>query len=375
MKNLKNLNELINILKEEIQKIKSGDKVCIIHHDDGDGCTSAAMLSIIIYKATGQLPYLFPIRGPNNLGKNLFSQLRTINPDFVFTLDVTIDPKKLSIFNGFILDHHITNIQSRENMIYINPRGFEKNDEKVPPTSYMIYLLLKDLFPEERVAWIAAIGITEDHRVSLCKDIFLQVNKEFPGFLNVEKIDQEAIEKSVFGEMWDMVRSGRMLRRTNGAKIAVDALIECKDDPNKFINGLTQNSYALRKFYNNVNKEAQKILINVNRTGKFYDHKKVLVYEAQRSNINSLTSFASDKLRQVYPDWVVCVVGREFGTQNKKISIRLEQNRRKIDLVDVLEKIKQKMPALKGGGHKSAIGVNLPAKDVKKFFEEFLALI
>lgn len=359
----------------QIEKIKSGDKICIIHHDDGDGCTSAAMLSIIVYKITGQFPYLFPVRGPNNLSKNMFSRLKTINPDFVFTLDVTIDPKKLNIFNGFILDHHMTNIISNENMLYINPRSFEKKDEKVPPTSYMIYTLLKKLFPEEKVAWIAAIGITEDHRVNLCKDVFLEVNKEFPNFFNVKKIDQENIEKSVFGEMWDMVRSGRMMRRIDGAKIALQALIECKNDPNKFINGLTQNSYSLKKFYNNVSKEAQNILLNVKMNGKFYENKKVLIYEAQRSNINSLTSFASDKLRQMYPDWVICVIGREFGTQNKKISIRVEQSKRKIDLVSIVEKLKERIPTLKGGGHKSAVGINLPAKDVKKFFEEFLALV
>lgn len=363
------------MLEEEVKKIKSGDKICIIHHDDGDGCTSAAMLSIIIYRLNGQLPYLFPIRGPNNLSKNLIRQLKTINPDFVFTLDVTIEPKKLNIFNGLILDHHITKIPSKENMLYINPRVFETDDSKVPPTSYMIYLLSKRLTKNEKMAWIAAIGITEDHRVELCKDLFIEAEGEYPNLFKIEKIQQEYVEKSIFGEMWDMVRSGRMMNKVNGAKVAVQALIECKDSPDKFINGLTQNSYTLRKFYEKINKEAQKILLNAKITGKFFEDKKVLIYEAQMSNINSITSFASDKLRQAYPDWIVCVVGREFGTQNKKISIRLEQNKRDVDLVSIIEKIKEKMPNVKGGGHKSAVGISLPSKDLKKFFKEFLALI
>jgi single-stranded DNA-specific DHH superfamily exonuclease len=372
---LKNVDDLILLLENEVKKVKSGDRVCLIHHDDADGCTSAAIFSILIFRLTNQFPELLPVRGPNNLSRNFLSKLKMMNPDFVFTLDVTIDPKKLSLFNGFILDHHMQNIPSRENMIYINPRSFENEDEKVPCTSCIIYKLVKKIFPEEKISWIAAIGVTEDHRVEICKEIFLNVNKEYPGFFKAEKIDQENVEKSIFGELWDMVRSGRMIKRTSGAKIAVQALIECKDDPNKFVNGLTTNSYTLRKFYEAINKETQKILEEVLRNGKFYDDKRVIVYEARMSNINSLTSFASDKLRQKYPDWIVCVVGREYGTQNKKISIRLEQSRRNVNLVEVVNKIKEVIPEVKGGGHKSAVGVSLPKNSLNKFFKLFLTFV
>lgn len=375
MNHLKNLDELISILEEEVKNVKSGDKVCIIHHDDADGCCSAAILSILLFKLTNQFPELFPIRGPNNISRNLFSKLKIINPDFVFTLDVTIDPKKLSVFNGFILDHHMQNIPSRENMLYINPRVAEEVDEKVPPTSYMVYKLLKRFFPEEKVSWIAAIGITEDHRVEACKEVFIQVAEEYPEFFKAERIDQENVEKSVFGELWDMVRSGRMVKRVDGAKMAVQALIECKDEPTKFINGLSTNSYTLRKFYETIKKEMEKVLQDVLRKGKFYNDKKVVVYEAGFSKINSLTSFVSDKLRQVYPEWIVCVVGREFKGQNRKISIRLEQSRRDVNLVEIINKIKEGIPEVKGGGHKSAVGVTLPKNEVNRFFKLFLNLV
>jgi len=375
MNHLKNLDELISVVEEEVKKVKNCDKVCVIHHDDADGCCSAAILSILLFKLTNQFPVLFPIRGPNNISKNLLSKLKIINPDHLFTLDVTIDPKKLSIFNGFILDHHMQNIPSRENMLYINPRVFEEVDEMVPPTSYMVYKLLKRLFHEERVSWIAAIGITEDHRVDACKEVFFQVAEEYPEFFRAEKIDQESVEKSVFGELWDMVRSGRMVKRVDGVKIAVQALIECKNDPMKFINGGSTNSYLLRKFYEVTKKEMDKVLQEVLIKGKFYDEKKVLVYEAGFSKINSLTSFVSDKLRQMYPEWIVCVVGREFKGQNRKISIRLEQSRREANLVEIVNKIKEIMPEVKGGGHKSAVGVTLPKDSVNRFFKVFLSLV
>jgi len=51
----------------------------------------------------------------------------------------------------------------------------------------------------------------------------------------------------VLGQLWDMVRSGRMIKKMEGARAAVLALIECVDRPDKFVNGLTQHSFALRK--------------------------------------------------------------------------------------------------------------------------------
>ena len=169
-----------------------------------------------------------------------------------------------------------------------------------------------------------------------------------------------------------MVRSGRMIRRIEGARTAVLALIETKDRPDKFINGLTQHSFALRKFYDRVNYETQDSLIDVMQNGKFYHNKKVIVYEARKSSISALTSFISDKIRQKYPEWIVCVIGREYGMKHKKISIRSEQTKRKEDLISILEKVKEKVPTVRGGGHKSAIGVSVSSDYLDEFFREFI---
>jgi len=376
VKNLRNLNELLQRIEEILKKIKDSNTICVIHHDDADGNCSAALFSILVHNLIKDYPLLFPIRGKDNVNKGLINQLKTIAPDYVFVLDVTVDPKKLSVFKGFILDHHIfQNITQEEDMLYFNPRSFEKNEAKTPPVSYMSYRILNDLFPEEKVAWIAGIGITEDHRVELCKDVFQKIKQENPELLKIDKIDQIALEKSVFGQLWDMVRSGRMIKKIEGARTAVLALIECKDRPDKFINGLTQHSFALRRFYDKVSYETQDCLIDVKRTGKFFSKQKVIVYEAKQSSISALTSFIADKIRQSYPEWVVCVVGRERGRKNKKISIRLEQTKRREDLVFILERIKEKIPSIKGGGHKSAIGVSVSPDYLDNFFQEFLKLI
>ncbi|MBU5689699.1 MAG: DHHA1 domain-containing protein [Candidatus Aenigmatarchaeota archaeon] len=370
VKNLNKFSDLIDILKNEIKNVQSGNKVCIIHHDDADGCTSAALMSILLFRLTNQFPDLFPIRGPNNLSKSLMSKLKMINPDFVFTLDVTIDPKKLNVFNGFILDHHIQNIQSKSNMKYINPRLLEEKDELIPPTSCMVYKLLKSFFPEEKVSWIAGIGITEDHRVELCKDVFEDVKREFSSFFDLDDISQQSVENSVFGELWDMTRSGRMIKRINGAVTVVNALIECKNDPGKFLNGIGTNAYIVRRFYETIEREGRKIIDDVKANGKFLHDKKILIYEAKQSSINSITSFASDKLRQKYPDWIICVIGRDRGF-NVKLSIRIEQSMINVNLVDIVNKIKSEMPTVKGGGHKSAVGVTLAKSDLKRFLELF----
>jgi len=377
MKNPNNLDQMLRKIENILKKIEPNDDICVIHHDDADGCTSAALFSILIKNITGSYPILFPIRGEENVSKGMINQMKIINPTYVFVLDVTVDPRKLNIFKGFILDHHMfdNNIPTDSSVSYFNPRSFEKEDNKVVPVSYMTYRLLNDMFPEEKVAWIAGIGITEDHRVELCKGVFNKIKEENPDIFNYDTITQKIAESSMFGQFWDMVRSGRMIKKIEGARAAVLALIESKDRPDKFMNGLTQHSFALRKFYDRVTYETEDSLIDVKNKAKFYHNKKVIIYEARKSGISALTSFISDKIRQKYPEWIVCVIGREFGKQDKKVSIRLEQTERNEDLISVLEKVQKKVDNVKGGGHKSAIGVSVGQDNLDDFFREFLASI
>ena len=88
--------------------------------------------------------------------------------------------------------------------------------------------------------------------------------------------------------------------------------------------------------------------------------------------VRGLTSYLSDKIRQKYPSWISYVVNEDYGRGEVKISIRLEQTKRDENLVSIIEKIKEKIPSLKGGGHKSAIGVTLNLDDIKEFEKEFL---
>lgn len=376
MKRLNNLNDLLVKIEEIIKKIKPTDKICLIHHDDCDGDTSAALFSILIHNLIGDYPILFPISGIEYVNRRLINNIKMMNPGLVFALDITIKPNDLNIFRGFILDHHIfTGINQNEDIPYINPRSFEEKDEKVPPVSYMTYKILNKFFPQEKVAWVAAVGITEDHRVDLCKDVFEKVKEENPELLKIEAINQETVEMSFFGELWDMVRSGRMVKGIEGAKTAVLALIECKDRPDKFINGLTQHSSALRRFYEKLIYETQNSLRNVERRGLFFKKEKVIIYEQERIKMRGMTSFLADKIRQKYPNWIAYVIYKEHDKRKAKISIRLEQGKRDENLVGIIEKIKEKIPALKGGGHKSAIGVILDIDDVIEFEKEFLALI
>jgi len=373
---LKNLNDLFREVKGVLKKIKDSDKICIVHHDDADGCCSAALFSILIHNMIDDYPILFPIVGVENINKRLINRLKTLSPDYVFILDVTAEPIKLNPFKGFILDHHIFfDLEKREDMPYLNPRIFEKTDEKVPPTSCMSYRVLNDLFPTEKVAWISGIGITEDHRVELCKDVFEKIKEENPELLKIDIINQKNMEKSFFGELWDMVRSGRMVKSVEGARTAVLALIECKDRPDKFVNGLTQHSLALRRFYEKLTYETENLLRDVEKRAKFFKREKVVIYEQRRMKLRGLTSFLSDKIRQKYPDWIAYVIIKDYGGRKVKISIRLEQSKREENLVDIIEKIKEKIPNLKGGGHKTAVGAVLDSDDAIRFEEEFLNLL
>lgn len=366
---------MIESIENILKKLKADDVVCLIHHDDGDGCSSAALFSIIVNNLTGSYPILFPLRGANSINKRLLSSLKVINPELTVTLDLSIDPKKLNIFSGFILDHHIFGQDIKtSNMLYLNPRFFEKNDNKVVPTSFMIYKVLKKMFPEEGASWIGCIGVTEDHRVETCKEIFEDTEKNYPNLIKT-KITQEDIENSIFGIMWDMIRSGRMVKGEEGTKTSVLSLIECKDRPDQFINGLTTNSYSVKKFYEKMVSEIENSLNDFEKTATFYRDKKVVVFEPKKVNLSGITSFLSDKIRKMYPEWIVCVVNRNQRGGKVKISIRIEQNKRETNLVELLEKIKINVPSAIGGGHKSAIGINMDIDELNNFFEELLASV
>ena len=376
MKKLKNLSDLIGQAECIIKNIKKSDKICLIHHDDSDGCCSAALFTILIHNLIDDYPILFPVTGIENINKQLLTRIKNFNPDFVFVFDITVNPGDLDDLTGFVLDHHVfSGVESRKDMPYLNPHFFERVDDKIVPACYMVYKIFKKFFPSEKVAWIAGIGITEDHRVSSCKDVFEEIKKETPELLKTEKIDQENLEKSFFGELSDMVRSGRMLKGVEGAKTAVLALVECKDRPDKLVNGLTQHSLALRRFYDKVTYETQDYMRDVEKNGKFYRKQKVIIYVQPRVKLRGLTSFIADKIREKYPDWISYVINKEYGGRKSKISIRLEQERRDEDLVSIIERIKKKIPSVKGGGHKPAIGVILDLDDVYEFEKEFLKLI
>ena len=372
---LKNLDELLKRATDIVKKVKENEKVCLIHHDDSDGCCSAALFFILIEKITKKTPVIFPISGIEKINERFLNNIRRIGPDFVFIFDVTANPTSFSPFKGFVLDHHyFSSIKERKEMPYLNPRIFEKDDEKVPPTSYMTYRIVRTFLPSEKIAWIAGIGITEDHRVNICKDVFEEIKREYPDLIK-GRIEQSEIENSFFGELWDMVRVGRMVKGVEGAKIAVKALVECKDRPDRFINGLSRYSFALRRFYERVISETENLLKDLKRNGEFHRRERVIIYKQRKSKLRALTSYLADKIRRRYPDWIICVVNEDYTRRKAKISIRLEQSRRKENLVELLEKIKKRLPDVKGGGHKSAIGVILDINKLKDFEENFLSLI
>ncbi len=376
MEKLNNIEDMFLEIEKILKSLKKDDLVCIISHDDADGSCSAALFSLLVQEIIGTYPLIFPIRGANNVNKKLLSSLKTLNPEMVVVLDMSVDPKKLNLFSGFVLDHHIFEIDDRQrSMLYFNPRFFEKDDEKVVPTSYMVYRIMQNMSPDKKVSWIAGIGITEDHRVFICQDVFDDIKKEYPELLRNNQITQDAIEKTVFAQMWDIVRAGRMVRGGEGAKTAVLALMETKHRPDQFVNGVSEYSYTLKKYYERMLDATQTLMKDLEVNGKFYKEKKVVVYEPKNIGLSGITSFLSDKIRQEYPEWISCVVSKSSLGGKAKISIRVEQTKRSTDLVQVLRNIQQKIPSISGGGHKSAVGLNINYRDFNRFLEEFLAAV
>jgi single-stranded DNA-specific DHH superfamily exonuclease len=65
----KKLKKMIKYIESYLEKLSPDDQVCLLHHDDADGCTSAALFSILIKRLTGGYHILFPIRVEGNVNR------------------------------------------------------------------------------------------------------------------------------------------------------------------------------------------------------------------------------------------------------------------------------------------------------------------
>lgn len=151
------LVRLINSFNEQISRVNKNDNILILTHVDSDGVSSGAVL----YKVLKENDYknikiIYPGKGKNGFSENIINKIKTIQPDFLFLMDLGSYPIKLDdIKKIIIIDHH-------------KPEGIPENGilfTSFPPppyisTSYLTYLLLNEnkFNPKDYLGLVGEIG-------------------------------------------------------------------------------------------------------------------------------------------------------------------------------------------------------------------------
>ncbi len=344
--------------KAIVQKVKRciskflrdvGENVLIVYDSDADGIASAALFAKILKKLR------------KKIGFSTYEKLRIMNKydSFVF-LDVPyVDEnvlKKIRNKKILIVDHHP--LIDYKNVIYCNPRKFDKN--AYIPVSCIIYEVSKDIFGK-KLCWIGAIGVLGDMAIKSCGWVLKDVESVYPELL-INK-SEGIMNSTILGVLTKIINSSRVIKRETGAKEAAKFLYSISDYT-QILNASTRKSKDLLKWYIKTEREIERIL-------KEFEKKKIkkgnfIIFEV-KSKLN-LKSTIATSLSTKLKNGVLVILqkkGRVFD-----VSFRRGRNCRK-DLSKLVEKIKDSIEGAKGGGHPTASAMKIPVRRKKEFLKLF----
>lgn len=348
----KTINPLIDFLKDVPKS------VVIVHDDDCDGICSAAIFITLLKRLGSKKVKNFSLEPNFSLTLKVVKEILREKPFVVIFLDVPSVEKDLLKFlkkiKVIVLDHHPPQKYPKR-VIYSNPRLFDYS--AYLPTSCLSYYVWKKFFDGNKILWISAIGTLADWGVKGCKFLFRELKRKYPELIKTE-IDQKRIfEDSLLGELCRLVDSLNIVEGKKGAERAARLLAECESFWD-LIKG--KGKYSIFRNYNGkVEKEFSRILEDFRK--EKIEKEKVIFYVFESKF--KLKSRLATLLKEKYRDKIV-VIGQKSG---KWIDLSLRVNYgKRIDLSEIMEKIKKKMK-ISGGGHPKAAAARIPFNKVEDF--------
>lgn len=309
--------------------------------NDADGLSSFLLLYDIIKEGKGYSART----GPELSGD--FSKLVKDENDKVFVID------KAMISEAFLynvkkkivwIDHHMPQIISKKNIVYINPR---KNDfEAYYSTTQCIYSTFQDKIKRK---WIAATGMLGDWCVP---DFQEELIRDYPRFISKGKTAPEVAN----GDVKLMIRIFSLIQKgdSNSIRKAIDALLVIKD-PYEILEQKTENGMIVWKKYEQMNEEFNKVF----QSSKISIHDKVVVCIFEPIK-NSFTKEIAQELVIKYPDKIIVVLREKNG-------ILMGSIRGKNTLLAGEKAIKGLKATI--GGHEDAAGININKEDLDEFIK------
>jgi single-stranded DNA-specific DHH superfamily exonuclease len=353
-----NVKELISPARDFIESIKPKDRVAIVHGHDADSICSAAILYKLIKSENKTDPILVVSELNSHLKEKTFEKIKRIKPSYTIIVDIAnigVDIiTNMRVFSKvMIIDHHVPKGYAK--ITYVNPRIFDR--DSYLPATYVCYKIYENFTNPKDIAWIAGIGTLGDMGMKNCLDLFEKLKREYKELVDDFGLDDEVlIEKSLLGELTQIVDSGMIVNDIAGSVFSLKVLIGAKK-----YNDVISNK-TLSKHYKMVENEFKLIEKDFEKNKKIVD--SLVVYEIKSKM--KLKSAFSNYLERKFDDKVIVVYQKEEKSYN--ISLR-EGKKIKTDLDSLAKEAVVGIEGADGGGHPSSAGIRVPIRYIKDVLE------
>lgn len=338
-----------------LKGIKPSDKVIILHHNDPDGCCSAAIAYLVLKKFATVTTRLITSSVDEYMVNDFLFEKLDDGVTHLIVLDFptfkTRVVKKFKKVSTLVIDHHAP--VNMAGVVYCNPRVLDT--DVYMPVSYLVYHIYKKMIGRGvDVEWVAATGVLGDYDIKHCKDLFRKLKKRHPKLLGRFKLNGETLyEKSLLGKIVKIIEAARIVAGDSGAGLATRVLISL-GDYNPLLDGTTPETKQLLSFFekseNELKRLADDFKSNCRRFGK------MLFYEVVSPL--GLKSTLATRVQKYY-DSEVIVVAQKRGDVYK---IGLRRGKKStINLNSLIKSMLSEIPNSSGGGHPQAAAGTIPA--------------
>jgi len=339
--------------------------VAIVYHGDADGCSSAAILYVLIRRLhPGVVPQLFaPLQGGSRVG--LDTACRLVELDFDNVIAVDLGEKEDEVIGVLTretgktrllwIDHHKDERPVKGNFVYYNPHQLMP-ELTVPPASAIVYAMASRLLSSTNAAsdlsWIAALGIVGDKGEGRAPEVIKAAFNRFPNLIGGPSFGEFAVLK----QMVSLMSSARSFFGREGAVHVVEALLKAseKKDPSFLLYG--ENGKKLRYGMRMTSKIVGRIMNDEDNFEKQYEGLLICEINVKASVQNYLASV----LRRKFPDRVICVINH--GTNPDSIHVELRRGEKVTTDLRVAAQAIAHAFGGSGGGHKAAAGIRISRK-------------
>lgn len=374
----KALNNLYKKGADFLLNIGKNSRLVIIFHGDSDGFASAAILAWSLGKIEAiSTVYFVPVdTNKPEITVEHIRLARKYKADYILICDIAILPPKIcgrlsKLAPTMVIDHHETEFpEEHERFIYINPRKSiktGKDNECIPPASYIAYNICSRITDVAVVSWIAGLGVAGDWAVDCCLDLFEEIEKVYPSLLKgAGRITQESVMETPLGSLLDYLDAARKYRDNSGAGLVIESLIRYVDMPLMLLSQEETEIRELAQMEKATELEVERLMAQHRTKADFYPEAKLIHYHIDTRF--DLKSEIANRLKKLYPDWIILITQPE----GENISFSLRRATLDIDLPEFLSNVLSEFKDARGGGHPDSCGGEIDEKSYNHFIKKLL---